>query len=84
MEKEPSLSDRLAAKATSKNHPLAAKNKATFLALKPDIKKALDDSWPIKTIWKLLHDEGKVDFSYQAFRGYVNRLILTQNDLEKD
>ena len=48
-----------------------------FLALRGEVKQAIDDGWPVKTIWETLHDEGRVAFSYQAFRGYVNRLILS-------
>ncbi len=66
--------ERVAVKKPSRN----AQNRATFLALRGDIKQALDDGWPVKTIWETLHEEGKVEFSYQAFRGYVNRLILSQ------
>jgi hypothetical protein len=45
--------------------------------MRGDVKQAIDDGWPVKTIWETLHEEGKVSFSYQAFRGYVNRLILS-------
>jgi hypothetical protein len=44
--------------------------------VRDDVKQALDDGWPRKAIWETLHEEGKIAFSYQAFRTYVNRLIL--------
>lgn len=71
-----SLSARIAERATRQKPSRSAQNRATFLALKADIKEALDDGWPVKTVWETLHEEGKVTFSYQAFRGYANRLIL--------
>lgn len=72
-----SLSERIAARTVKKKPSRSAQNRAAFLALRVDIKQALDDGWPVKSIWETLHEEGKVDFSYQAFRGYANRLILS-------
>ena len=70
------LSERIAIRAIEKKPFRSARNRAAFLALRVDIKQALDDGWPVKSIWETLHAEGKVDFSYQAFRCYTNRLIL--------
>lgn len=72
-----SLSERIAARSVKKKPSRSAQNRAAFLALRVDIKQALDDGWPVKSIWETLHEEGKIDFSYQAFRGYANRLILS-------
>ncbi|HHS8316200.1 TPA: TraK family protein [Legionella pneumophila] len=72
-----SLSARIAERASTKTPSRNAKNRAAFLAQKPDITHAMEDGWPIKSIWETLHAEGKINFSYQAFRGYVNRLILS-------
>ncbi|WP_313952774.1 TraK family protein [Accumulibacter sp.] len=71
------LSARIAERATRKKPSRNGQNRATFLAIRGDVKQALDDGWPVKTIWETLHEEGKVSFSYQAFRGYANRLILS-------
>jgi hypothetical protein len=73
-----SLSQRIAERSLKKAPSRNAQNRATFLAIRSDIKQALDDGWPIKSIWELLHEEKKINFSYQAFRGYVNRLLLSQ------
>ena len=54
-------------------------NKAAFLALMDEIKEALDHGWPMKKIWKVLHERGNIAFSYQTFTSYVNRLILSGN-----
>lgn len=78
-----SLSTRIAERAARKKPSRNAQNRATFLSLRGDVKQALDDGWPVKTIWETLHDEGKVSFSYQAFRGYVNRLILSPRASEE-
>ncbi|PSL90775.1 TraK family protein [Pseudomonas sp. R9.37] len=70
------LSERIADRMRDKKATVGAQNRGAFLALKGEIIQALDDRWPVKTIWETLHDEGKVKFSYQAFRNYVNSLIL--------
>jgi hypothetical protein len=51
-------------------------NKAAFLALREEVKEALDDGWPVKEIWKTLHEEGSIAFSYTVFCRYVKRLIV--------
>ncbi|MGP5480623.1 TraK family protein [Pseudomonas helleri] len=70
------LSERIADRMRNKKSTVGAQNRGTFLALKSEIVQALDDHWPVKTIWETLHEEGKVTFSYQAFRNYVNSLVL--------
>lgn len=72
-----SLSARIAERIARKKPAGNVRNRAAFLALRGEVKQAIDDGWPVKTIWETLHDEGRVAFSYQAFRGYVNRLILS-------
>lgn len=70
------LSVRIAAREVAKKPSPYAMNRAAFLALRQDIKDAMADGWNVMSIWETLHDEGKVSFSYEAFRKYVNRLIL--------
>lgn len=71
-----SLSTRIAERAARSIPSRSAKNRAAFLAVRDDVKQALADGWPRRAIWETLHEEGKIAFSYQAFRTYVNRLIL--------
>jgi Family of unknown function (DUF5338) len=70
------LSVRIAAREVTKKPSPYAINRAAFLALRPDIKDAMADGWNVMSIWETLHEEGKVSFGYEAFRKYVNRLIL--------
>jgi len=70
-----SLSERIADRAKTRKPSAIGKNRASFLAVRDDVKQALDDGWPVKTIWETLREEGKVSFGYDAFIGYVNRLI---------
>ena len=73
------LSARIAERAARKKPPRNGQNRVTFLAMREDVKQAIDDGWPVKAIWETLHEEGKVSFSYQAFIGYANRLILSSS-----
>jgi hypothetical protein len=76
-----SLSERIAERAKAAKQGKGGRNRAIVLALREDIKGALDDGWPVKAIWETLHEEGKVPFGYQSFRNYVNRLILEKQEV---
>ena len=70
-----SLSVRVAERTARAKPSRGATNRATFLAVKDDVKQALDDGWPVKAIWETLHEEGSIAFSYTVFCRYVKRLI---------
>lgn len=78
------LSARIAERTGLKNPVRGAKNRAAFLAVRLDVEHALNDGWPIKTVWETLFEEGKITCSYQAFRRYVNDLILSSADSLKN
>ena len=52
------------------------KNRSAFLALREDIKEAMLDGWALKQIYRTLHTQQKITFSYQTFVNYANELIL--------
>ena len=52
------------------------KNRAVFLALREEIKEAMTDGWALKQIYRTLHTQQKITFSYQTFVNYANDLIL--------
>jgi hypothetical protein len=52
------------------------KNRSAFLALRDDIKEAMLDGWALKQIYRTLHTQQKISFSYQTFVNYANELIL--------
>ncbi|CAI3792294.1 MULTISPECIES: TraK family protein [Pseudomonas] len=52
-----------------------AKNLAKFILLREDILQAIQGGWSLLGIWTTLHDEGSIDFGYQAFRRYAKRLL---------
>ena len=57
-----SLSERIAQRVSTRQPSRTGKNRASFLAVRDDVKKALDDGWPVKVIWDTLRDEGKIEF----------------------
>ena len=75
---ETSLSGRIAERAKKQRASKRERNRAVVLALRQEIHQAMADGWPVATIWRTLHEEKKVDFSYQAFRLYVNKLVRKQ------
>ena len=70
-----SLSERIAERMSTTQPTQAGKNRAAFLAVRDEVKKALDDGWPVKVVWATLRDEGRIAFKYDAFIKYVNQLI---------
>lgn len=75
-----SLSARIAERVTQQRASKREQNRAVFLALRQEIHQAMEDGWPVATIWRTLKEEGKIAFSYQAFRLYVNRLVVKTLD----
>lgn len=69
------LTERIAAQMQTQKPTRSGQNRAAFLALRNEIKEALDDGWTVKTIWQTLHSEEKINFGYDAFINYVNTLI---------
>lgn len=49
------------------------------MTLRDEIKRR----WTVAQIYRLLYEEGKVPFSYQAFRLFVNRLILNPGQMRR-
>lgn len=50
-------------------------NLAKFILLREEILQAIEGGWSLLGIWKTLHDEGSIDFGYQAFRRYARKLL---------
>ena len=70
------LSQRIAERAKTQVASQKGKNHASFLAVRDEVRLSIEDGWAIKQIWECLHAEKKVPFGYDAFIGYVDRLIL--------
>jgi hypothetical protein len=79
MPKSPSLSQRIAARASEKTRRPSHLNRAAFLALRAEIALALADGWNRKLVWENLRTEGRIHFGYDAFLRYVRQLIDSPN-----
>jgi hypothetical protein len=70
------LSQRIATRIQRKpDASITSRNRSTFFSLRNEIQLAYTDGWSLLSIWKTLHDEGRVSFTYQAFRRYAHQLI---------
>ena len=54
------------------------KKLAAFHGVADDVRAALDAGYSVRTIWANMHDKGRIDFRYETFLRYVNRLIKTE------
>lgn len=70
------LSERIAERVQASSASTAHANRAVVVALRQEIQQALNDGWSVLAVYRTLHDEGRVAFSYQAFRRYVNQIHL--------
>lgn len=54
------------------------KKLAAFHAVADDVRAALDAGYSARTIWANMHEKGRIDFRYETFLRYVNRLIKNE------
>lgn len=65
------LGDWIKRRAKSRRHT----NLAAFLAVRDDVRAALDQKYTVKDIWANLREGGRIPFGYDAFINYVNRFL---------
>ena len=70
-----SYTDQLATWVKEKKTTPRNKNLVAFLAVRADIKEALDAGYPVKTVWENMHELKRIEFGYDTFLNYVNRQI---------
>lgn len=78
-----SLSERIAERVNGvSKHSAVTRNRAAFMAVKEEVRQALDDGWCRKLIWETLKEEGKIPFEYQTFLRMTKKagLDLQAND----
>lgn len=51
------------------------RNRVAFLAVKEDVREALDQGWPVKTIWAHMIEQQRIGFGYDTFLVYVKRYV---------
>jgi len=52
--------------------------RVVFLAIRDDVKTAIDAGYPLTTIWEHMHETGRVTTTYETFRRHVKRYISEQ------
>ncbi|AGH55357.1 TraK family protein [Legionella pneumophila] len=70
-----SYTDQLANWVKEKKSTPRNKNLVAFLAVRADIKEALDAGYPVKTVWENMFELKRIEFGYDTFLNYVNRQI---------
>lgn len=70
-----SYTDQLAKWVKEKKLTPRNKNLVAFLAVRADIKEALDAGYPVKTVWENMNELKRIEFGYDTFLNYVNRQI---------
>jgi len=71
-----SLSKRVAQFMQTRPAGRSGKARATVIALREQIREALDDGWSVKVVWQTLQAEGSVQVGYHAFRRHVAELVV--------
>jgi len=69
------LSERIALRVLQSGEGRNARNRASFLMMRTEVAEALEGGYSVLAIWETLHEEGRINFGYQAFRRYVAQLI---------
>src|SRR5687768_6533878 len=78
-----SLTKRVAQFMQTRPARRSGKARAAVIALREQIREALDDGWSVKAIWQTLRAEGSVQVGYHAFRRYVAELVPQQSRDQK-
>lgn len=56
------------------------RNRVAFLAVKEDVREALEEGWSVKTIWTHMVEQERIGFGYDTFLAYVNRHVRASAD----
>jgi hypothetical protein len=51
------------------------RNRVAFMAVKNDVREALEEGWPVKTIWAHMVEQKRIGFGYDTFLSYVKRHV---------
>lgn len=74
------LSEQIADHVLKSDTSGNARNRATFILMRNEIRIAMEQGYSVLAIWQILRDEGQVSFGYQAFRRYAKSLIKPNKD----
>ncbi len=79
-----SLRDRLAESAERSETQESAKRLALFLKHWEEISEAYREGWSYKEIWRVMHRDGLLDFSYSSFLNFARKLKRRQIEFENE
>ena len=51
------------------------RNLVAFLAVRDDVKAAIDAGYSLKTVWANMRETGRIEFGYDTFLNYAKRSI---------
>jgi hypothetical protein len=66
------LADWVKQRSQSARHE---RNRVAFLSVKEDVREALEQGWPVKTIWAHMVEQQRIGFGYDTFLIYVKRHV---------
>lgn len=72
-----SYPDQLAEWVSQPARTFRDRHLVTFMAVRNDVKAALDAGFTAKTIWANMRETGRVDFCYETFLRHVKRCFNT-------
>ena len=75
-----SLDDLLRELSGDSRASIRARNRCAFLDQWPEIKSALSAGWPLKVIWKVLRDNGRIAVGYPSILKYVAQQKKMESD----
>ncbi len=79
-----SLRERLTESAAMSKSQLSVKRMTAFLKHWEEIGASYRDGWSYKEIWRVMHRDGLIDFSYSSFMNCVNKLKRRQREFENE
>ncbi len=78
------LLDKLAESAGRPETQGSAKRLAMFLKHWEEVSEAYMEGWSYKEIWRVLHRDGLIDFSYSSFLNFARKLKRRQLEFENE
>jgi hypothetical protein len=80
---EKSYPDQLGEWIKRQNKSLRDRNLVAFLAVVDDVRAAVEAGYSIKAIWTNMRESKRIDFGYDSFLKYANRLVAKPNQTAK-
>jgi len=69
------FSNQLAQWVEQRGLQTSDKNLVAFMAVRDDVKLAIDTGYSVKTVWANLRETGRIDLGYKTFLNYVRRCL---------